>query len=782
MYKLFVIFSILISCTIRAQDTSICDRQEKCNDCIKQPGCVWCAKPTGDSNYHCKLETQVNITVWCPKNKLTDPERMIAIELDKALDSGKFAEAVQIKPQRIKVRTRRGEETKIQFQYAKAANYPIDLYYMMDLSASMKTHKNKLATLGGKLEKAMRSITSNFRLGFGSFVDKRAMPFTSTAPKRINKPCSDCVRTYSFNNHLSLTDDYHQFSMQVSSANVSGNMDAPEGGFDAIMQAIVCKKQIGWRENARHIIVFSSDAEFHVAGDGKLAGIVEPNDAACHMVNNEYVKGLDLDYPSISQLNQIAKENNINIIFAVVDRGDYVYNVYRTLQENFENSGVGKLDESSSNVVNLVYDNYKKIVDGVRIASNSTSSIEIKYNSSCKYPIENGCSNLQLDEVVNFTAAIKPLECLEGSNFHTVQIKPEGINEALVIELEVVCSCDCEKPNHPDYVPNSTKCNGNGNEVCGICDCRKGHFGSTCECGAKSISYIDDVHCRKDPQLPQICSGLGSCKCGKCVCDERPGYQMIYGKFCECDNFSCRRVKGELCSGPDHGKCDCGKCQCLPGWIGEQCDCRDTISTCIDPKGNGEICSGNGQCVCGECQCTADKKKYSGRYCEECAACPGRWCETLQTCVECQAYGTGLDEPTCLSNCTQFNTTLIETIDATTNDENVKVCTVIDSVGCTITFRYTYLDRVIVSVEALKLKIDCPVPTDPLVVILIVIGSIVLGGLILLAIWKVVTHIHDGREYARFVSEAGNAKWVGGGNPLYKDASTTFHNPTYSNR
>lgn len=54
------------------------------------------------------------------------------------------------------------------------------------------------------------------------------------------------------------------------SANVSGNLDAPEGGFDAIMQAIVCKDQIGWREKARKLLVFSTDAGFHYAGDGKV--------------------------------------------------------------------------------------------------------------------------------------------------------------------------------------------------------------------------------------------------------------------------------------------------------------------------------------------------------------------------------------------------------------------------------------------------------------------------------------------------------------------------------
>ena len=57
----------------------------------------------------------------------------------------------------------------------------------------------------------------------------------------------------------------------MSDAKVSGNLDAPEGGFDAIMQAIVCKEEISWRSNARRLLVFSTDAGFHYAGDGKVS-------------------------------------------------------------------------------------------------------------------------------------------------------------------------------------------------------------------------------------------------------------------------------------------------------------------------------------------------------------------------------------------------------------------------------------------------------------------------------------------------------------------------------
>ena len=42
--------------------------------------------------------------------------------------------------------------------------------------------------------------------------------------------------------------------------------------------------------------------------------------------------------------------------------------------------------------------------------------------------------------------------------------------------------------------------------------------------------------------------------------------QVVSGDYCECDNFSCDRYDGLLCSGPDHGECVCGKCMCNSEW------------------------------------------------------------------------------------------------------------------------------------------------------------------------------------------------------------------------
>lgn len=123
------------------------------------------------------------------------------------------------------------------------------------------------------------------------------------------------------------------------------------------MQAVVCRKEIGWREKARRLLVFSTDAGFHYAGDGKLGGIVKPNDGLCHLDPRTglYTHSNYQDYPSVPQINLKVKENAINVIFAVTREQIDVYN---NLKEYIEGASSGILSNDSSNVVDLVREEY----------------------------------------------------------------------------------------------------------------------------------------------------------------------------------------------------------------------------------------------------------------------------------------------------------------------------------------------------------------------------------------------------------------------------------------
>lgn len=67
----------------------------------------------------------------------------------------------------------------VTLKFTQAEDYPVDLYFLMDLSNSMENDKDNLASLGKSLADTMRNLTRQFRLGFGSFVDKDAIPFVS---------------------------------------------------------------------------------------------------------------------------------------------------------------------------------------------------------------------------------------------------------------------------------------------------------------------------------------------------------------------------------------------------------------------------------------------------------------------------------------------------------------------------------------------------------------------------------------------------------------------------
>lgn len=140
-------------------------------------------------------------------------------------------DSIQIKPQSVKMKLRKNRMQSVRMSYKPARNYPLDLYYLMDLTWTMKDDKQTLVSMGGSLTKALSNLTENFRLGFGSFADKPQMPFIN--PMSAENPCSlaheHCVPTYGFKHKLKLTDDIQQFIRKVNNSEITGNLDNAEG-------------------------------------------------------------------------------------------------------------------------------------------------------------------------------------------------------------------------------------------------------------------------------------------------------------------------------------------------------------------------------------------------------------------------------------------------------------------------------------------------------------------------------------------------------------------------
>ncbi|XP_014230256.1 integrin beta-PS [Trichogramma pretiosum] len=819
-----IITLALQSASEKTTGSNACINKQTCHDCIQTPSCAWCSMP-GFGNKRCFLpHVNAKISAECPDDYTINPDNEYIKIRYKDLTKGSYSpviglkednkqkeqksvskddigsnkqEAVQLYPQEVSLKLRINEVQKIKIEFAQADDYPVDLYYLMDLSNSMKDDKQKLSDLGQLLVESMSNITSNFRLGFGSFVDKVVMPYVSMVPKALIEPCDGCAAPYGYRNHMPLSQNTRRFATEVRDAPVSGNLDAPEGGFDAIMQAIVCRDEIGWREKARKLLLFSTDASFHYAGDGKLGGIVKPNDGMCHLDKTGlYTHSTLQDYPSISQINRKVKENSVNIIWAVTEEQIRIYN---NLTNLIEGSYAAKLSNDSSNIVDLVREQYNAISSSIEMKDTASSNVNLKYYSSClggPMVETNKCDGMKVGNKVEFTVEVEVPACPENRSEWNQKflIYPVGINESLTVNLEMICDCDCERPDTSatftrGFQPNSTECENHGDLSCGICACYAGYFGKKCDCDAsKGVSAkTSDLACRPDNTTTVDCSGRGTCECNQCNCNKRSDGEEITGQYCECDNFSCDRRNGELCSGPSHGTCDCGKCECHPGWSGKACECSTNKDTCYL---DGLECSGHGTCECGKCKCHDDgDMHYSGQFCQICRTCPSR-CDDLKPCVLCEAHRmlgsndtTTMDEPPpeCNTTCkiSDIKYEYVDTIEIDIDREEGS-CSDYDDQDCKYFFAYHHNITTNKFHVRLQKNRECPPQVYVLGIVLGVIAAVVLVGLALLLLWKLLTTIHDRREFARFEKERMMAKWDASENPIYKQATSTFKNPMYS--
>lgn len=749
-----------------------------CRQCLAiNPKCAWCFQEGfgrgGSSVSRCDLKQNL-LDGGCTVASMEFPSSSLAVEKNTPLSdkaSGMADDVTQIRPQRIHMTLRPGDTQHFTVWVKQVEDYPVDLYYLMDLSYSMKDDLALLRTLGNDLARAIGEKTSNLRMGFGAFVDKPVSPYMYIAPEAtLQNPCygikTTCLAQFGYKNVLSLTEKVGRFTEEVAKQQISRNRDSPEGGFDAIMQATVCKEKIGWRPDASHLLVFTTDAKTHIALDGRIAGMVTPNDGLCHLDKSDmYDMSTVLDYPSLALMTEKMSENNINLIFAVTN---YVVPLYKNYSQLIPGTTVGKLSDDSGNIIRLILEAYAKIRSKVELELVGVpEELSLSFNATClNGELVQGlksCEGLKIGDTVSFSVEAGLRGCPKKKS-STFTIKPRGFKDALVVTVDFACGCACEN----QAVPDSPLCNqGNGTHECGVCQCHPGRLGPHCECSEGDYSLTDDANCSPDPLSP-ACSGRGDCVCGQCTC-RRNDYGQVWGKFCECDDFSCLHFKGKQCFG--HGTCDCGFCQCDADWMGSNCNCSRRVDTCMPDT--GMLCSGRGHCECGKCQCT--QEGAYGSTCEKCPTCPDA-CTIKKDCVECKQFERGhlYDDGSCARICKDE----IKPVKEIVYNKNAVNCSYQDPSDCVEHFQY-FEDASGKSILFVMEQPDCPEGPDILVALLSVAGAILFLGLAALLIWKLWVTIHDRREFAKFEDERAKAKWDTANNPLYKGATSTFQNVTY---
>uniref|UniRef100_A0AAR2KPP2 Integrin beta n=1 Tax=Pygocentrus nattereri TaxID=42514 RepID=A0AAR2KPP2_PYGNA len=737
-------------CTSRGAST--------CQQCLAvHRSCAWCAQEDFGLNVlgasRCDLKKNL-LDAGCRRGALEYPTSQLYVTENKTLSdkaSGSTTDVTQIQPQKLQITLRPDDSQRFTLQVRQVEDYPVDLYYLMDLSYSMNDDLSQLRKLGKGLAEEMSKTTSNLRMGFGAFVDKPVSPYMYISPpEAVQNPCYSipykCQPQFGYRHVLSLTEEVSRFTEEVKKQKVSRNRDAPEGGFDAIVQAAVCKEKIGWRPDASHLLVFTTDAKTHVALDGRLAGIVRPNDGQCHV-------GADNVYNMSTTMGHIKhRVSKIIILYLFIYLGIFTMLPLFLFSQNYSDlipgTAVGTLSEDSRNVIQLIQKAYAKIRSKVELELlNVPEELSLSFNATCLngevIPGLRSCSGLKRGDTVSFSVEARARGCPKQKR-KTFTIKPVGFKDALQITVNFECECKCQAQSEP----NSSACHhGNGTYECGICLCHPGRLGPKCECAEGDYSSSDQGTCSGPNKV--VCSGRGDCVCGQCVCHNND-FGKVWGKRCECDDFSCLRYKGELCSG--HGTCSCGFCQCDPDWSGENCNCSTRTDTCMSSM--GLLCSGRGQCVCGSCECT--QPGAYGSTCDKCPTCPDA-CTMKKDCVECKHFKRGrlFEDETCARIC-RDEIQLVD--DLVSNDKNAVNCTYKDEDDCVQRFQY-YEDNSGKSVLSVVKEPDCPKGPDILVVLLSVAGAILFLGLAALLIWKLLVTIHDRREFAKFEEERAKAKW-----------------------
>lgn len=773
--ELLCLFLLLLGRNDHVQGGCAWSGAETCSDCLLTgPHCAWCSQEnfTHLSGAGERCDTPANLLAkGCQLPFIENPVSQVEILQNKPLSVGRqknSSDIVQIAPQSLVLKLRPGGEQTLQVQVRQTEGYPVDLYYLMDLSASMDDDLNTIKELGSRLAQEMSKLTSDFRLGFGSFVEKPVSPFMKTTPEEITNPCSSipyfCLPTFGFKHILPLTNDAERFNEIVRKQKISANIDTPEGGFDAIMQAAVCKEKIGWRNDSLHLLVFVSDADSHFGMDSKLAGIVIPNDGLCHLDNrNEYSMSTVLEYPTIGQLIDKLVQNNVLLIFAVTQEQVHLYENYAKL---IPGATVGLLQKDSGNILQLIISAYEELRSEVELeVLGDTEGLNLSFTALCSngilFPHQKKCSHMKVGDTASFNVSVSITNCEKRSR--NLIIKPVGLGDTLEILVSAECDCDCQR----EVEANSSKCHhGNGSFQCGVCACNPGHMGPRCECGEDMVSTDS---CKESPGHPS-CSGRGDCYCGQCVCHLSP-YGSIYGPYCQCDNFSCLRHKGLLCG--DNGDCDCGECVCRDGWTGEYCNCTTSRDACASE--DGVLCSGRGDCVCGKCVCR--NPGASGPTCERCPTC-GDPCNSKRSCIECYLSADGQAQEECEDKCKAAGATVSE--EDFSKDTSVP-CSLQGENECLITFLITTDNEGKTIIHNISEK-DCPKPPNIPMIMLGVSLAILLIGVVLLCIWKLLVSFHDRKEVAKFEAERSKAKWQTGTNPLYRGSTSTFKNVTYKHR
>lgn len=222
---------------------------------------------------------------------------------------------------------------------------PLDLVLTQDLSGSFGDDVATVQGLAPDLVAAIAAIAGDFHLGVASFVDKPTSPFGSPGD-------------YEYQTELQLTADSAAFITALDGLTVLSGNDGPESQLSALLQVALRTDEVGWRPEAIKVVVLTTDADFHEAGD--FAGVPANNgDTVLDGPGND---GTGEDYPSMEQVMSALQAAGIIPIFAVTE---FASDAYETLVSDFGFGAVVSLSTNSADIIGVFEDAIEEVTETV---------------------------------------------------------------------------------------------------------------------------------------------------------------------------------------------------------------------------------------------------------------------------------------------------------------------------------------------------------------------------------------------------------------------------------
>lgn len=314
----------------------------------------------------------------------------------------------------------------------KATRSKLDLVFLSDLSGSFSDDLPVLRDLVPDLVSEVQAIQPDSQFGLASFIDKPQYPLGTFGD-------------YVYRTEQAVTDSISDFQTAMNGLTTGNGWDLPEAQLEGLMQVALREEEVGYRKDSRRVVVLSTDAEYHKAGDGLSGGIITANNGDTVLDGDP--AGTGEDYPGIDQLKGALQEAGIVPIFAVT--GDQT-RTYEQLVDELGFGTVETLSRDSSNLVEAVTSGLEKVLSDLTMVATSDEFGYVQSINPVRYTDVEGGESRTFEVELGTTDLTTRKDSLSlevlGYGETTVNVKPLDLPDKVVgDEIDIGNLCTLKK-------------------------------------------------------------------------------------------------------------------------------------------------------------------------------------------------------------------------------------------------------------------------------------------------------------------------------------------------